>query len=608
MGTNSMWGQPARYSTDSSGNVTGLVGPNNESFAAIPANENGNAIVTGGGGGLRDLNAARGGYGDLLTAFTVAADGGTANASRITDLSVTCPDPDYPGFVAKLNGTSPTQQAVYDHTPGSAIDMTGVDGIGFWAMATPLASGEPYALVKFLLGYTPWTVFTEAQFAIRADGRWRFYVAPSYAWPSWSAGTAITTLRIREGDGTTGRIPMSTASAIYIGAIRKNPRGKAVGMIRFDDNVADLISTRKAVNLFTGNSGVTIAAGNYNALELVEAFGFKANCYILTDFVDSPGFETTTNLRALQDTYGWDICYQSKANPIGGSSGARLLGPIGYNLVPIGGVSSVSTANNTITCTSAHGVTTVSDGAGSRVQPFPVEFTGTDLPSPLVTGTKYYLSAVDTTTFKVHTTAVGSVTAADIVDITTAGTAANFGVRYWGSSNDHTAIQADFEQGMAWMQAEGFKAYEHYALNQGAFDIYVEKAALAAGFKTAWTTALISGTDGGGLKVANFEPAFRIDTTILPSAIGQFGCTYAPWLNIPHAIQTDSTPTASDARAYVRKLVSRGAVGGNYHHGLTTANADVLLAYLDELKLHADRGQIDVLTVSEYYQRREATV
>lgn len=605
MGTNSMWGQPPRLSTDANGNTV-LVGAG-ESYAAIPVDESGNAVVTGGGGSLRDLNSARNGYGELLTAFTVAAGAGSANASQITDLSVTSPDPDYPGYVAKLNGTSPTQQAVYDHTPGSAIDMTGVESIGFWAMATPLASGEPYAMVKFLLGYTPWTSFAEAQFSIRADGRWRFYVAPSWAWPAWSAGTAITTLRLREGDGTTGRTPMSTTSAIYIGAIRKNPRGKAVGMIRFDDNVADLISTRKAVNLFTGNSGVTIAAGNYNALELVEAFGFKANCYILTDFVDSPGFETTTNLRALQDTYGWDICYQSKANPIGDSSGARLLGPIGYNLVPIGGVSLVDTAANSIDCAAAHGITVVGSVAGG-VQPFPVEFIGTDLPAPLVTGTKYYLSAVNTTAFKVHTTAMGSATAADIVDLTTTGTAANFGVRYWGSANDHSAIQADFENGMAWMQAEGFKAYEHYALNQGAFDIYVEKAALAAGFKTAWTTALISGTDGGGLKVASFEPAFNIITTILPSTIGQYGCTYAPWLNIPQSIQTDGTPTASDVRAYVRKLVSRGAVGGNYHHALTTANAAVLLAYLDELKLHADRGQIDVLTVSEYYARREATV
>lgn len=592
---------PAMLGKDANGNTVLAGGDGN--YAVIPVDNDGKAIVVGGGGHLRDQHAPRGGLGDILVAWDIAASSNTSS-SRVTDLSMLCPDPDYGMYIAKMDGTG-AAGTIYQHTPGASISMAGVNSIGFWAMAPTRPSGEHYAPIKILFASTAWTVFGTAQLAVRADGVWRYYVCPMTAFTAtggWVASNNIVEIRIREGDGTNGRTPLAVGESFYLGPIRKNPRGRAVGMIRFDDNHKTLYSTPVAVNAFTGDSGVSVAAGSYTCLDLVEAFGFKANAYVLTDFIGELGFETEAGLRVLQDTYGWDIAFQAKSNPIGvANSGVRMLGPLGYNMVPIGGVASVDVAANTITCLAAHGVLAVGNVNGN-VQPFPVEFIGTDLPAPLVTGTKYYLSAISTTVFKVHTTAMGSVTAADVVDLTSAGIAANFGVRYWGSANDYTAILAEFQGGQSAMQAMGFKAYEHYALNQGAWDIYTEQAAIETGFKTAWTIA------NKAYRVAPFDIAFNIPGNSTVSTFGSNGATPASWMNIPTAVQTDGSPTAADARAYVRALAAYGLVGGNYHHGLTTANAAVLLAYLDELKVQSDRGLLDVMTITEFQKRVEASV
>ena len=574
-------------------------------LAAIPADNNNNAILIGGGGHLRDTKAARGGLGDVLVAWD-SAPSSTTSASRITDLSMLSPDPDYGTYTAKLDGTG-AAGTIYQHTPASAIPMAGVNSIGFWAMAPARPSGEHFVEVKILLASTPWTVFGTTSFPIRANGKWKYYTLPMSSFANggggWVPTNSVAEIRIREGDGTTGRAQMAVGEAFYLGPIRKNPRARAVGMIRFDDNLASLYSTKVAINAFNGDSGVSIAAGSYSALDLVSAFGFKANAYVLTDTIGQLGFETQAGLRALQDNYGWDIAFQSKANPIGlSNSGVRLLGPLGYGLMPIGGIASVDTAANTVTAAAVHGVISVGTVNGN-IQPFPVEFIGTNLPAPLVTGQKYYLSNANSptnTAFKVHTTALGSVTDADIVDLTTAGVAANFGVRYWGSSNDYTAILAEFQSGRSAMQAMGFKAFDHYAMNQGAWDIYSEKAAIEVGFKTAWGI-------GNGFRVAPYEVAVDLVGTPSPTGISSAGCTQGGWINLPSAIQTDGAPTAADVRAYVRSLVAYGLSGGNYHHAITLANAPVLLAYLDELKVQQDRGLLDVMTITEFQQRVEAS-
>ena len=168
---------------------------------------------------------------------------------------------------------------------------------------------------------------------------------------------------------------------------------------------------------------------------------------------------------------------------------------------------------------------------------------------------------------------------------------------------------AEYQGGIAYMRANGFNGYEHYALNQGAWDIYSEQAAIEAGFKTCWTIetgAVAAGS--GGWRVAAYECAFDIAGNPTPTTFGGTGCTYAGWVNLPSAIQTDGTPTAADVRTYVRVITARGLVGGNYHHALTLANAPVLLAYLDELKVQSDRGLMDVMTITEFQKRVEASV
>lgn len=78
MGTNSMWGQPPRLSTDASGNVTGLVDPtggNPYGFAVLPKDVNGNAIanVNHRTGTLASLLALNGGNGEISVATDAKA-------------------------------------------------------------------------------------------------------------------------------------------------------------------------------------------------------------------------------------------------------------------------------------------------------------------------------------------------------------------------------------------------------------------------------------------------------------------------------------------------------------------------------------------------------
>jgi hypothetical protein len=83
-------------------------------------------------------------------------------------------------------------------------------------------------------------------------------------------------------------------------------------------------------------------------------------------------------------------------------------------------VASVSTVNNTITTSAAHGF--VADDA--------VVFNGTTLPAELTAGTIYYVraNALTSTVFELATTVGGAA-----IDLTTAGTAANFKVSKVGN-------------------------------------------------------------------------------------------------------------------------------------------------------------------------------
>ena len=551
---------------------------------------------------LIDKRAAGGGFGTMLLDWTAGSEekAGTGTG-LLTDLTEMCPDPDSRSRVVKLVGTG-TFSEMYGRT-GISLNISDATHLGVWVRATPRVGGEHYAPFKIMMASTAWSAYGYCNLSVRADGRWHYIVTPLSSFVAiggWSKSAPIVALRVREADGTIGRANLTTAESIIVGPIRKNPKGKAAAIVRFDDGLGSLARNECTVSApFAGASGVTVAAGTYSFASLVQQFGFRATAYVLTDWIGETGFCTESELRTLQDSYGWNIAFQSAVNPIGYSNaGVRLLGPVGYNLVPVGGVASVDTTANTITTTAANLVIAVG-AVGSWVQPFPVEFIGTDLPAPLVTGQRYYLrndNGGTNTRFTIHPTAYDSVANTNAIDLTTAGTAANFGVRYWGAANDYSAILAEFVGGQVALRNAGFNAWQHYALNQGAWDKYSEQAAIEAGFLTAMTIDLGGVYDG-------CLPAFSSGVTVTVSGTGSAGALHADWLNICSAIQTDGAKTATDARNYVDALVSAGAVGGNYHHGPTTANVLVLLAYLDQLKLRADQGLIDVLTITELYER-----
>jgi hypothetical protein len=374
--------------------------------------------------------------------------------------------------------TGPTGQT-YANT--AAAQNSTFRTLGFWAKCAVRVDGKPYGSYRIDLG-------TDNTFAnrmlsnitLKADGVWHFYVIHSAAFGTSGTFTIGTTqfnaVRFFENGGGTTRPACNAADKAQFGPVYLTPRGKAFAFVRFDDGTADQYTPRITLSTpYVGNSGVTIPSGvPLSGLSIVQAFGLKATCYVLTSCVGKAGnFMTLAQLLELQNTYGWCIAFQSAANPLDlNNAGLRLLGPYGYDLKTnvYTSIASVDTSANTITTTAAHKITRVTGTAG--VQGYPVEVYGTNLPAPLQTGTKYWLRETTTTAFQLHPTEADANANTNAIDLTTTGTVGNFDYRYWGSANDGTAIAADFTAGQAQMQAWGLSGWRHYAPNQGAYDTY----------------------------------------------------------------------------------------------------------------------------------------
>jgi len=243
-------------------------------------------------------------------------------------------------------------------------------------------------------------------------------------------------------------------------------------------------------------------------------------------------------------------------------------------------------------------------------QPFPVAAIGTNLPPELTSGSTYYLSRTGTNTFTIHSQPAGSwdgVTGKIIPS--SAGTLANWGFRYLGASNDHTAMLADMQRGTEWLAANGFsRGARHYAPNQGAWDIYSERAFfLHGGFDTCNSITINSApiASGASSSMPVFDPAHF--HAVPADTVSQIYATlHASWMNIPNSVNTDSAGSGRGSaaiRGWVQKCVAQGQVFSNYHHGASlTTNLD-LLYYLDELKLWYGRGMLDVLKISDIWAR-----
>lgn len=426
-------------------------------------------------------------------------------------------------------------------------------------------------------------------------------------------GPALTAAATTAIVYSTDRLTMQAADTIAFGPVYRNVSAKAFAYIRFDDQCADQYTPRLALaTAYVGNSGVTIPAGvPQSGLTILEQFGLKASCFVLTSkFGQTPNYMTAAQLRDVQDRYGWTVGFQTNADPLNlGGAGLRLLGPYGYNYrLVYGSISAVDTSLDTITTAAAHSITTTSGVLGE--QGFPVEFYGTDLPSPLVAGAKYWLKNTSTTAFKVYANELDSVAGTDAIDLTTTGTPASFNFRYWGSANDSSAILADFQTGQALLESNGLRGWKHYAMNQGAWDASTEEAILSlVASGNMQTVAPILGSTGvltGNTFIPRYASAWVTGAFGSTASVSN-NTTITNTYNLPVSIATEAASEAT-CRAAVRDACQKGYIVSFYHHAFSSeAQMRAFIAACDEIKLRVDQGLMDTGNVEELYARLSAT-
>lgn len=432
-----------------------------------------------------------------------------------------------------------------------------------------------------------------ATFAVPADGleHWVFIGAGNAsAIGTFVAGTSTithVTVEDRNDAANIGYDGLLPGESMYVGQVYLSPKGRAKAIIRFDDSISDLTIPGAT---FTAD-GVSQA---WSAKSLLDRYGFRGSTFNLSRRVGTSNgvvtHATWAELKTLHDA-GWDNCVQAHTDPANAAnSGARLLGPFGYADKFL---SAVNTATDVITTAVAHNIS-----QGAIYWGHPIVFTGGDLPAPLVQGVVYWPRATGASTMTLHASEADQIANVNIIDLTTTGTPATVTYRYAGSSNDSSAILADYNRCRDLLIANGMeRGARIIALNQGAWDQYVAEAIINGGFRMAMG---IRGGSGGTLNMARV-------------AVGESGdagnnCVGAPWLTLPSAIQTDGSgaPSAATVRAYVQTCVAAGAIFANYHHRIDATNGLVLDAYLDELRIQQAAGLVDICTPSEVADYLEA--
>lgn len=549
--------------------------------------------------------------GTLITDWSSGYSGGTNTLDTSPIVGSTA--------LAQLNVGATTAAAAAN----GGSQSSAMKACGFWALASPRADGTAAASVYLEFGVDG--TFTDRAFfaaSIPADGKWHFLTSPAQvAWGTSGTftigSTNFTQVRMRESaslNTSTGRPVMSGADRIVMGPVYRDPVARSLGMVRLDDGLLDGYIPRQTLAAnFVGKSGVTLPAGvPMSALSVLQAFGLRATSYILTRHVGdtAAGFLTVDQLRVLQDTYGWCIAFQTHANPLSANNlGLRLLGPLGYAAMAVGGVSSVNTGTGVITTGAAHQVTQTSGVAG--LQGYPVTLIGSGFPTPadgstLSAGDTVWQRSVTTTTLTIHRTEADSCNGTNALTYSSAGTAANWGWRYRGSTNDNTAIAADFAAGQALMQQWGFNGWRHYAPNQGAFGIDTEAVLLAMRAAGTLRTAVATYGSSGIAKVDYTPRVAHAWIGCGPGATltGQTGTTITQWCTVPSAIDTHAGGVDAEAaiRAYVDDCCSRGSICCNYHHHFSTqASLRNFCVYCDQMRLRMDQGLMSHGTADDLY-------
>ena len=405
----------------------------------------------------------------------------------------------------------------------------------------------------------------------------------------------------------TVRLGTQSGDTIAAGPIYANPAAKAFAFVRFDDGTIDQYVARQQITsggggAYVGQSGITIPINTpYSMLGLVQAFGLKANCFVLTRHIGKTNFMTMAQLQDLQNTYGWNICTQTHYNPLNlANAGIRLLGPYGYDYKTstYGSISGV--AANVVTTSSAHQITRATGFAG--YQGFPVTLYGSALPaSSFNTSTVYWLRETSTTQFTFHLTEDDSINGTNIVTLDVGGTAWDF--RYANSTADGSAVGSDLTIAQGILQANGLTGWRHYAPNQGAYDP-ISEAAINT-LRAAGNMRVVSGIFGstGTLdsaffpRVANGAVGFGTGT----AASKQFNTSGAEWMTCPVAIATESV-TEANIRLAVDNAIQTGSVIGNYQHFMSTETTmRQLIAYLDHIRLRVNQGLLLTGTMDDLY-------
>ncbi len=536
-------------------------------------------------------------YGTLMTVWAGAT---YANGGLQVD-SEPCPDsaaytvllPKIPGKDADPVGTVTIA--------GLSIACNLINDILIWIKGT-VRAGDVITTampIQVYLGVGGFTKNASTTALVPADGEWHplilnknnFTGAGSF---SFTGSDIITTIRVKpidvSQDASYGyNTPKATGNeSVVIGPVRYNPTSRAKFMIRFDDSIGDLANP-VSTNTFSLPDGTSAPAAGWSALTLLNHYGFRASVFHLPRRIGTSNslvtHATWADLRTLANA-GWDNCFQTYFDPVDGANGGiRLLGPDGYAART---VASVDTTANSITASAVHYILTL----GSTYSGYPIIFSGTNLPAPLIAGKVYWAVGISTTAFTLYPTEVDSINNTNIIDLTTTGTAANFTFHYGFARNDYTRYAEDLKLGMKLLADNGYaEESKYWAINQGATDGEVMKAAIAAGVKAVF------GTYKGSIPSFFFGQYPHTENNGTNPALN-----WKAIMKIVGGIQTDAAGgaiTVTDARNYVNSVVTAGGWGQNFHHRITNANGPVLAALLDQLKIKSDAGLIDVVTATE---------
>ena len=393
-------------------------------------------------------------YGTLITDWNPGGSV-TFGGVGVQGDSAPCPDKSslnmltaqYPGVTVDPSGNSTVS--------GLAIPCNTVENIVVWMKGTVRAGDAIATAYPFLcyLGVGGFTKLATITGLLPADGNWHALIlnAGNFSTSggfSFSSTDLITTIRIKPTDpsqnGAVGYNTVTTGEVNIAGPVRMNPRSRAKFVIRFDDSIGDLVQP-VSTNTFSLPDGTSAPPEGWSALSLLSHYGFRGSCFHLPRRIGTSNnmvtHATWDDLKVLKRN-GWANCFQSYYDPANSTNdGIRLLGPTGYASKS---VASVNTSANTITASAPTGILI----AGAYYGGYPVLFSGTNLPAPLIINKIYWAIGVNTTTFTLYSTEQDAINQTNPIDLTTTGTPANFTFRYGFAANDYTKYTDDWYLGM----------------------------------------------------------------------------------------------------------------------------------------------------------------